>query len=76
MDLKNAVSTPIDSNINLDTPEEDQDEPNDKISNSYATLIGSLMYLALGTRSDISYAVNKLGKFRQKPQPKHWTAIK
>ena len=74
----NPVSTPIDPNINLDTPEtsENEDKPNEKISNSYATLISSLMYLALGTRPDISYAVNKLAQFTQKPQPKHWTAVK
>ena len=74
----NPVSTHIDPNINLDTPEtsENEDKPNGKISNSYATLIGSLMYLVLGTRPDISYAVNKLAQFTQKPQPKHWTAVK
>ena len=34
------------------------------------------MYLALGIRPDISYAVNRLAQFTQKPQLKHWTAIK
>src|SRR6202166_5081447 len=34
------------------------------------------MYLALGTRPDIAFAVNKLAQFTQNPRPIHWTAIK
>ena len=47
----NPVTTPLDPNINLDDPEgkEESESINDKASNSYATLIGSLMYLALET---------------------------
>jgi hypothetical protein len=42
----------------------------------YATAIGSLMYAALGTRPDISYAVQTLAQYTQNPQPIHWTAMK
>ena len=34
------------------------------------------MYLAIATRPDIAYAVNRLAKFTQDPQPKHWAAVK
>ena len=71
----NPVSTPLDPNVKdevIETPN-NQDE---KVSHSYATLIGSLMYLALGTRPDIAYAVNRLAQFTQQPKPKHWTAVK
>jgi len=77
----NPVSTPMDSNVKLDELEEtdeiiNQGEPDPKLSTGYATLIGSLMYLALGTRPDIAYSVNKLAQFTHNPKPKHWTAVK
>ena len=51
LDNANPVTTPLDPNINLDDDEtlEISNNQDEKISNSYATLIGSLMYLALGT---------------------------
>src|ERR1700678_1097387 len=68
----------MDPNIDLDAPEdlEIEETPNNKISDSYATLIGSLMYLSLATRPNITYAVNRLAQFTSDPLPKHWTAIK
>ena len=38
--------------------------------------IGSLMYAAIGTRPDISFAVQNLSQFTQNPGPEHWTAVK
>ena len=49
LDKVNPVTTPLDPNINLDDDEEYSNSQDRKISQSYATLIGSLMYLALGT---------------------------
>ena len=46
----NPVTTPLDPNVNLDDNETEDYSQDEKISQSYATLIGSLMYLALGTR--------------------------
>ena len=74
----NPVSTPMDFNIKLDNPEESPTE--EKHQNlaifGYANLIGSLMYLAIATRLDIAYSINKLAQFTSAPRPKHWTAIK
>ena len=74
----NPVTTPLDPNVNLDDDEtkEDSNDQENQASHSYATLIGSLMYLALGTRPDIAYAINRLAQFTQQPKPKHWTAVK
>ena len=74
----NPITTPLDPNVNLDNDktEENSKDQNDQASHSYATLIGSLMYLALGTQPDIAYAVNRLAQFTQQPKPKHWTAVK
>ena len=78
----NPVSTPMYSNTKLD---HDLNNPNDPIterdlskhvSASYAMLIGSLMYLAIGTQPDIPYLVQCLAQFTQDTKPVHWTAVK
>ncbi|GMG17193.1 unnamed protein product [Phytophthora fragariaefolia] len=43
-------------------------------SKPYRSLIGSLMYLACGTRPDISVAVAKLSRFLGNPGEKHWNS--
>lgn len=42
----------------------------------YRSLVGSLMYLAIGTRPDISYAIQQLCKFLDSYGPVHWEAAK
>jgi hypothetical protein len=42
----------------------------------YARAIGSLMYLMLGTRPDIAFAVSCLSRFMANPTEQHCTAIK
>jgi hypothetical protein len=42
----------------------------------YRSLVGSLMYLSIGTRPDISYAVQQLCKFLDSYGPPHWEAAK
>jgi transposase InsO family protein len=66
------VSTPLDPNVKLvKTPEtEHYDIPD------YRSAIGSLMYAAVGTRPDISFAVQTLSQFMSNPGPAHWTAVK
>jgi hypothetical protein len=75
----NPVSTPMDINVKLDAitkDQEEQGEAHDRITQGYAALIGSLMYLAIGTRPDIAFTVNKLAQFTQNPRQIHWTAVK
>lgn len=76
----NPVSTPMDPNVKLDdfleSEVQGELDPNSMISFGFATLIGCLMYLALGTRPDIAYAVNKLAQYTSNPHPAHWTAVK
>lgn len=45
-------------------------------SSLYASLIGSLMYAALGTRPDIIHAVVSLSRFNNKCTQEHWQAAK
>jgi hypothetical protein len=44
-------------------------------TSSFHSVLGSLMYLACGTRPDISYTVNLLARFSQNPLDEHWTAL-
>ena len=68
-----AVSTPVDPSVKL-TKASDEDEcVNQQL---YQSAIGSLMYLSVSTRPDITYAVSVLTKFSSKPTNQHWTALK
>lgn len=42
----------------------------------YREAIGSLMFAAICTRSDISYAVSQVAKYSSKPSHVHWEAVK
>ena len=42
----------------------------------YRGVVGSLMYLAVCTRPDLSMAVSALSRYCQAPQPEHWEAAK
>jgi hypothetical protein len=42
----------------------------------YPETVGALMYLAMGTRPDIAYAVAVVSKFSQNPGKTHWSAVK
>ena len=41
----------------------------------YQSILGSLMYLAIGTRPDISYAVGMLSKYSTNPSAIHLAAV-
>ena len=43
---------------------------------AYQSAVGSLMYVMLGTRPDISYAVSKVSQYSTNPNHTHWTAVK
>ena len=74
----NITSTiPADPNLHLiqaqcATTEEDRTFMKDK---PYRQAVGSLLWLALGTRPDISYAVGQVAKFNATPGPTHWNAV-
>jgi hypothetical protein len=73
-----AQQTPGDSSVQLskkDSPqtEEDKQQMQDK---DYRGLVGSLMYLMLGTRPDIAYSLQACSKFLSNPGQAHWIAAK
>ena len=66
------VSTPVNVGSKL-TKATDDDESVDQ--QKYQSAIGSLMYLSVSTRPDISYTVSSLARFSAKPTKEHWTAL-
>ena len=71
----NAVGMPLDPGVTLEKEPTDDDQELTR-SNGYASLVGSLMYAAVATRPDISYAVQRLSSFTANPGLAHWTAAK
>jgi hypothetical protein len=74
--LENAKETasPMDANVDLDNPLCDDKQVSDKTL--YQSMIGSLMYAALGTRPDIAFCVTVLSKYNANPLQMHLTAAK
>ena len=65
------VDTPVDPNSKL-VKATDVSE----LHNQYQSAIGSLLYLSSATRPDITFAVNNVAKFSEKPTKEHRTAVK
>jgi len=55
--------------VPTDTDQPLTDEP-------YRELVGSLLYIANGTRPDISYAVGLCARYSSQPLQRHWRALK
>jgi len=72
------VTTPLSSGVCLtqaNCPTTDE-EKLDMANVPYTSLIGALMYAAIGTRPDISFAVGALSRFLSNPGRHHWNEAK
>ena len=67
------VSTPVDTSVKTIKATD-----NDKCVDQqlYQSTIGSLLYLSVGTRPDITYAVSNLAKFSAILTKQHWITLK
>jgi hypothetical protein len=74
----NHANTPIQNDIKLlpaDKKASDWEECEmDKVP--YLEAVGALLYLANGTRPDISFATSLVGCFANNPEISHWNAVK
>ena len=43
---------------------------------AYQSAVGSLMFVMLGTRPDIAYAVSVVSRYGSNPNEAHWKAVK
>jgi hypothetical protein len=71
------VSTPLAKSMPL-TKEDCPQTPEEveyMRSVPYLSAVGSLMYLAVGTRPDIAYAVGALSRFNANPGRAHWKQV-
>ena len=68
----NPASTPAATDLKL--IKEDGSKSVDQ--SKYQSMIGSLLYLAVGTRPDIAFAVGAVSKFNSCPTESHLTAVK
>ena len=76
-DVKPA-NTPLSPGIRLtqdDCPITDEEKA-DMANVPYASLVGALMYVAIGTRPDIAFAVGALSRFLSNPGRRHWSEAK
>jgi hypothetical protein len=67
------AAVPLSASVKLSR---DGDEPLDVSVFPYRELVGSLMYLAVCTRRDISQAVGALARYMSAPQKQHWDAAR
>ena len=74
MQNSNSVSTPLSKTVKLTVPIQSTSGPT--IDAPYAKAIGSIMYLALGSRPDLAFAIQHLSQFTTSYGPEHWTAVK
>ncbi|KYQ47265.1 Copia protein [Trachymyrmex zeteki] len=68
------ISTPLSVGTKLSTKIEDITDSDENFP--YRQLLGALMYVAVGTRSDIAYAVSALSQFNNDYDKTHWIAAK
>jgi len=73
MEEAHGVANPMDPDVRLEN-DTCEDKPANKLL--YLSMIGSLMYLQLGTRPDIAFAVTALSRYNETSLATHLTAAK
>jgi Reverse transcriptase (RNA-dependent DNA polymerase) len=72
------ANTPMAAGVVLERPDKSVPIPSSVTDwmarTPYRELVGSLMYIAIGTRPDIAYAVSRLSTFLDCYRPEHWGA--
>ena len=73
----NPVGMPMDPSVQLNPSKGESEESYKEYgSKGFASLIGSLMFLAVAMQPDITFTVYRLGSFMSNLNMSHWTAAK
>ena len=67
------VTTPVESSSKLIKTTEECETVDQVL---YQSAVGTLLYLSVGTRPDITFAVSNVAKYCAKPNKQHWVAVK
>ena len=73
MEDAKTIRTPVDTSTKLVKGDDDEMCVDQSL---YQSAVGSLLYLSLATRPDITFAVSNVAKYCTRPTNKHWTAVK
>jgi hypothetical protein len=78
LDELKPVSIPMDTNVRLNSSQSPTttDDIAAMRNVPYHEAVGSLMYASLGTRPDITFAVQTVSRFTANPGMAHWEAVK
>jgi hypothetical protein len=68
LDKAKSARTPLPTGYN---PNKNDADPDPKLRSLYQSVIGSLLYIMLGTRPDIAFAVIKMSQFSANPSQDH-----
>lgn len=69
---KRSSNTPMSTGVTLTASTEAEGVS----TKEYQAVIGSIMYLMLGTRPDIAFTISRLAQYCIKPSQQHWAAVK
>jgi hypothetical protein len=70
------VSIPVGVKLSVDQCPKTHEEEDDMSHVPYASVIDSLMYAMVCTRSNIAHAVGVLSRYMSKQGKEHWTTVK
>jgi hypothetical protein len=77
MEHSNPAPTPAEAKkLSSDECPQTEQQRKEMINIPYRSIVGSLQYITLSTRPDISFAVNQLSRYIENPGHSHWTAGK
>jgi len=74
MEAAHGAATPLNNKVKLDLAEEEGEREGEVDPELYQAIVGSLKYIALATRPDISFAVAALSRYDSRPFARHLTA--
>jgi hypothetical protein len=73
MENAKTIDTPVEGNSKLVKTQDDSECVDTEM---YQSAVGSLLYLSIMTRPDLTFAVSNVAKFCAMPGKQHWTAVK